>query len=101
MNYRLIFTPLFSTQIEKRQPELLFHEILYEKRTSCWLVGFFYFGTEQWGPVNKSHCMIMFDCNGNGGNPSDDVDDDLARKPFGSSKHCADTKLRQEKRLEL
>ena len=45
--------------------------------------------------------MIMCDGDGNGGNPSDDVDDDLARKPLGSSKHCADTKLRQEKRLEL
>ena len=61
----------------------------------------FHFGTEQWGPVKKSHCMIMCDGDGNGGNPSDDVDDNLARKPLGSSKHCADTKLRQEKRLEL
>ena len=43
----------------------------------------------------------MCDGDGNGGNPSDDVDDDLASKPLGSSKHCADTKLRQEKRLEL
>ena len=43
----------------------------------------------------------MCDGDGNGGNPSDDVDDDLASKPLGSPKHCADTKLRQEKRLEL
>ena len=45
--------------------------------------------------------MILSDSDGNGGNPNDYVDDDLARKPLGSSKHCADTKLRQEKRLEL